>query len=268
MDDAETPGGDVEPRGAASAAFDAVKGQLGRLEGLLNLPGRAMTEVEDRFVPAWRRRTDGESRWAASLAVCVVVGLQVSLPRSLEFPPRWLLPAVGSVLLIGLLVADPRVDDRRESGLHATSIVLTGLMSLANAVSAGRLIKLLLDRHVATEAGLLLRWGGAIWVANVVVFALWYWDLDRGGPAARAKAERPYPDLLFPQMADPETAPADWEPTFVDYLYTAFTTSTAFSPTDVLPLARWAKMTMLLQTLVSIATVVLVVARAVNILGA
>jgi uncharacterized membrane protein len=97
--------------------------------------------------------------------------------------------------------------------------------------------------------------------------ALCYSDLDRGAPAARSKGDRQHPDLLFPQMVNPETAPPDWEPTFLDYLYTSFTCSTAFSPTDVLPLARWAKMTMLLQTMVSIATVVLVVARAVNILG-
>lgn len=267
MDDADRS---EDEDGAASdpnAAFEALKNQLGRLEGLIKLPGRAMSEVEDRLVPAWRRRTKGEPRWGVSIAVGVVVALQLSLPPSLEFPPRWLLPVVGSVLLAGLLIANPRSVDRRSTGIHATSILLTGIMSLANAVSAGRLIHSLLDGRAASDAGLLLRWGGTIWVANIVVFALWYWDLDRGGPASRALALREHPDLLFPQMANPETAPADWQPEFVDYLYLSFTTSTAFSPTDVLPLARWAKMTMMLQTMVSIATVVLVVARAVNVLG-
>jgi uncharacterized membrane protein len=98
------------------------------------------------------------------------------------------------------------------------------------------------------------------------VFALWYWELDRGGPAARATAPRPYPDFLFPQMQSPELAPDNWEPSFTDYLYVSFTNATAFSPTDVMPLSRWAKLTMMLHSMVSVVTVALVIARAVNIL--
>ena len=101
----------------------------------------------------------------------------------------------------------------------------------------------------------------------MIVFGLWYWEFDRGGPVARARADKPYPDFLFPQMSSPaELTPPDWEPEFVDYLYMSFTNATAFSPTDVMPLSRWAKLTMLAQSLVSIVTVALVVARAVNIL--
>jgi uncharacterized membrane protein len=117
------------------------------------------------------------------------------------------------------------------------------------------------------DAGPLLITGAAIWLTNVIVFSLWYWELDRGGPVARAHATRAHPDFLFAQMQNPELAPSDWEPGFADYLYLSFTNATAFSPTDVLPLSRWAKLTMMLQSAVSLATVALVIARAVNILN-
>jgi uncharacterized membrane protein len=115
-------------------------------------------------------------------------------------------------------------------------------------------------------AGPLLITGGIIWLTNVIIFGLWYWEFDRGGPVARTNATHQYPDLMFPQMTAPQLAPPDWEPMFADYLYLAFTNATAFSPTDVMPLSRWAKGAMLLQSAVSIVTVALVVARAVNIL--
>jgi uncharacterized membrane protein len=105
-----------------------------------------------------------------------------------------------------------------------------------------------------------------VWATNVIAFALWYWEFDRGGPVHRAEGTSQHPDLLFPQMAAPELASPDWEPWFVDYLYLSFTNAAAFSPTDVMPLARWAKLTMLLQSAVSLAVGVLVIARAVNIL--
>ncbi len=116
------------------------------------------------------------------------------------------------------------------------------------------------------DATKLLLYGGAIWLTNVLVFALWYWELDRGGPVTRMLGARKHPDFLFAQMASPEVAPEDWEPMFLDYFYLSFTNATAFSPTDTLPLTRWAKMLMLLQSAVSLATVALVIARAVNIL--
>ena len=252
--------------GPLESTVHALRGQLRNVERLLQLPGRALGEVETRLVPAWRRRTNGEPRWAVSIAVALAIGLQLSLPSSLAFPPRWLLPSIGLALLLGLIVANPRRIDHRSTRLRATSILLTGVMSIANAVSAGRLIANLLRGTATEDAGLLLRWGGAIWLTNVVVFALWYWELDRGGPAMRAEGVREFPDLLFAQMATPEIAPDSWEPQFLDYFYLAFTNATAFSPTDVIPLARWTKMMMLLQSVVSVSTVVLVVARAVNIL--
>jgi uncharacterized membrane protein len=248
------------------STFALLRGQLANVERLLHLPGKAMTGVEKLLVPAWRRRTNGEPRWASTIAVVVAIGLQLSLPNRYAMPPRWLLPVVGGLLLIGLVAANPRRISHRSAGLRASGIVLTGLISLANAISAGRLLRSLVRGEATQNAELLLRWGGAIWLTNIVIFSLWYWELDRGGPAARAEGVREFPDLLFPQMATPEIAPVDWEPFFVDYFYLAFTNATAFSPTDVLPLSRWAKMLMLAQSAISALTVILVVARAVNIL--
>ena len=114
----------------------------------------------------------------------------------------------------------------------------------------------------------LLLTGAAIWLTNMIVFGLWYWEFDRGGPVERAAATQPYPDFVFPQMTNPELAPLEWEPGFVDYLYVSFTNAMAFSPTDAMPMTRWAKLTMLTQSLISVITLVLVIARAVNILKA
>ena len=233
------------------STFALLRGQLANMERLLHLPGKAMSGVEKHIVPAWRRRTTGEARWASSAAVAMAIALQMSLPRRFEMPPRWLLPAVGGLLLVGLVIANPRRVSGRSTALRASSIVLTGLISLANAISAVRLLRSLLRGQATEDAALLLRWGGAIWLTNIVIFSLWYWELDRGGPAARAEGAHQYPDLLFPQMMSPEVAPDDWEPAFLDYFYLAFTNATAFSPTDVLPLTRWAKMLMLAQSAIS-----------------
>ena len=144
--------------------------------------------------------------------------------------------------------------------------MLIAVISLANAGSAARLITALLNGRANESAAKLLLTGGAIWLTNVIVFGMWYWNLDRGGPAARAQALKSFPDFLFPQMTAPDLSPPDWEPQFFDYMYLSFTNAAAFSPTDTLPLARWAKMTMMVQSIVSLGTVVLVIASAVNIL--
>jgi uncharacterized membrane protein len=170
------------------------------------------------------------------------------------------------LLGLGLSVAHPRRITRHSPQLRLISILLIGVITLANAGSAGRLINALLQSRVTESATTLLLTGGAIWLTNVIVFGMWYWNLDRGGPAARALALNPYPDFLFPQMTAPDLAPADWQPQFFDYLYVSFTNAAAFSPTDTLPLAQWAKVTMMIQSIVSLGTLVLVIARAVNIL--
>jgi len=144
--------------------------------------------------------------------------------------------------------------------------VLATAISIANLYSAAHLVDALIQGTSRESAERLLLTGASIWGTNVIVFALWYWEFDRGGPVARALARKPYPDFQFVQMQCPELTPPDWEPYFVDYLYLSFTNATAFSPTDVLPLSRWAKLTTLVQSAVSLMTVALVIARAVNIL--
>ncbi|MFJ9626397.1 hypothetical protein ACIQPR_22775 [Streptomyces sp. NPDC091280] len=238
---------------------DDPEGRLDRIERLLAESGRDV-------VPAWRRVTRGETRWAVSAVILVAVAVQLLLPHRLAFHPYWLLPALELALMIGLFVANPRRIEPGKRWLRWPSLFLTAVITLANGWAAVRLVAGLVRGTEAMDAGPLLLTGGGIWLTNVIVFALWYWEWDRGGPLERVMGHRRYADFLFVQMQSPETAPADWEPAFLDYLYLSFTNSTAFSPTDVMPLSRWAKMLMMGQSSVSLVTVVLVVARAVNIL--
>ena len=220
------------------------------------------------FEPAWRTVSEGESRWPVVVAVLGAVALQLTLPDHLAVHPRWLLPALQVLVLAGLVAANPgHFGSSTSSRVRGTSILLIVAMAIGNAVSAFRLVRDLIHGGMVDDAGLLLRAGGAIWATNVIVFALCYWEADRGGPGSRALGEDQYPDFLFPQMQAPDLTPPGWEPNFIDYLYTSFTNATAFSPTDVMPLSRWAKLAMMLQSALSLTVVGLVVARAVNILG-
>jgi uncharacterized membrane protein len=225
----------------------------------------AIRGVEEVTMPAWRRHTPGERRWPVTLSVIAAIVLQFALPEQLALLPRYLLPGLEAALLIGLIIANPGRIERRSQAVRLASIVLIFLITAANALSAVLLIRLIIDAK-AGQAVPLLASGAAIWATNVIAFALWYWEFDRGGPVHRAHGTFQFTDLLFPQMVSPELSTPEWEPQFVDYLYLSFTNATAFSPTDVMPLARWAKLTMLVQSAVSLALGVLVIARAVNIL--
>ncbi|MFF3906334.1 hypothetical protein ACFYZJ_10025 [Streptomyces sp. NPDC001848] len=235
----------------------ALHERLARLEELL---------TEARQVPAWRRPTRDESRWAVSGAVLAAVALQLLLPERLAFRPEWLLPSLELLLLVVLLCAFRIRAALAASVLRAGGLTLAALVSVANGWSAAQLIRGLVRGTEGSDAGALLMTGASIWLTNVIVFALWYWEWDRGGPTARAGGHQEYPDFLFPQMQSGGLAPADWEPAFADYLYVSFTNATAFSPTDTMPLSRWAKLLMASQASISLLTVALVVARAVNIL--
>ncbi|MEU6894938.1 hypothetical protein ABZ934_24695 [Streptomyces sp. NPDC046557] len=221
---------------------------------------------EHRPLPAWRRVTRGENRWASTAAVLTAVALQWTLPERLTIKPEWLLPGLELVLVIALIAGNPRRIERSSRIYRIAGLVLTAVISAANGWSAVWLVIGLVRGTEGADAPSLLVTGGGIWLTNVIAFALWYWEGDRGGPAARVLATHTYPDFLFPQMENPELAPPQWEPAFPDYFYLSFTNATAFSPTDVMPATRWAKMLMMLQSAVSLLTVVLVVARAVNIL--
>ncbi len=216
---------------------------------------------------SWRRATRGETRWPTVIAVAAASALQMALPGRLSPGPHWLLPALELALLCALVASSPGRLERRSGALRAGGLALAGLLSLANAASAALLVNDLARSSRAESAASLLLAGGSIWAANVLIFALWYWELDRGGPVDRCHAVRKYPDFLFPQMQQPDLAPADWKPFFTDYLYLSFTNAISFAASDVTPLTRWAKTMMMLQSAVSVAAIALVVARAVNILG-
>jgi hypothetical protein len=242
----------------------ALHERLSALEGELAKGVKKGADVT--VVPAWKRLTKGELRWPVTIAIATALALQATLPDSLVLGPRWLLPSLGGLLLILIFATNPRARlDRTSRLLRALGLAIIATISVANFYSAAKLIDSLLNGGLSDATRLLMH-GGAIWLTNVIVFALWYWDFDRGGPVARALAMKPYPDFQFPQMENPNLAPKDWEPLFVDYLYTSFTNAIAFSPTDVMPLSRWAKLTMLLQSALSVLIVALVIARAVNIL--
>jgi len=226
----------------------------------------AVGRTADLPVPAWLRPTRGERRWPITASIVVAIVLQVLLPQQVRLLPQWTMPVLEGALLVGITIADPVRVERGGTAMRAANIGLILLLSIANAVSAVLLIRDILNGSAGSSAEPLFATGASVWVTNVIAFGLWYWEFDRGGPVKRASGVVRHPDLMFPQMASPELAPPDWEPQFVDYLYLSFTNATAFSPTDVMPLARWAKLTMLMQSAVSLAIGALVIARAVNIL--
>jgi hypothetical protein len=204
-----------------------------------------------------------------TIGIVLAIALQLALPDRYALEPRYLLPILEVALLLGLVAVNPVRFQREHPAIRWSSLALTGLIGAANFGSIARLISQILhhqQNQPSNYAQVLLGSGIAIWTTNMLVFAVFYWEFDRGGPFARAAARQPYPDFLFPQMTDPSKAHEEWEPRFVDYAYLSFTNSTAFSPTDTLPLASWAKLTMMVQSAVSLVTVALVAARAVNIL--
>lgn len=243
--------------GELAAAVSELRAHLVRVERL----------VGSGHLFAGTRQPAGEQRWPVTLAVAAAIALQLALPASFDAGPRLLLPLLEAALGLGLLVANPRRIDRSSQALRAASVTLTAAISLANAWSSYQLISGLVSGVDKSGAALLLASGSSIYLTNIVVFALWYWEWDQGGPASRAADNHPLPDFLFPQQSQPAVARQGWRPTFLDYLYTSYTNATAFSPTDTMPLSGWAKALMLLQSAVALTTMALVIARAVNILG-
>ena len=212
------------------------------------------------------RRLDGLSPfWAPQLVVLTAILLDLALPNKVTVGPTWLLPVLEGVLLIGLALLSPHPRMRQSPWRRRFSLGLIGFVSAANIFSLAELVRYLVQGH--PENGRALIGAGAVlWLTNVLLFGLWYWELDRGGPQERRLGEPDAPDFLFPQMTDPHWAPRGWTPTMVDYLYVSFTNATAFSPTDTMPLTAGAKWLMSAQALAALVTVGLVVARAINIL--
>jgi len=203
-----------------------------------------------------------------AVAVSFLIALPFFMPPAFEINPRWILPIFEGALLIAIIAADPGRIDRRARWIRQLSIGLIILLVLGVGWATARLIYDLVTGSPAVNAAdSLLTAGAIIFLGNAVAFALLYWELDSGGPAQRAYARPLYPDFAFPEQINPDIAPPEWRASFVDYLYVGFTNATAFSPTDVMPLAHWAKLTMTVQSLISITVLGLVIARAVNILN-
>ena len=210
----------------------------------------------------------GESRWPMALAVLTVGVMRLFLPPELRVSDAsGLFLVVIVVMGVALILGDPGRIDREVRWLRVLTGALIAVITLVNAGSSVRLVISIIYAEPFTQtARVLLACGGIIWLTNVIAFGLWYWDLDRGGAAARAAGSTRRPAFLFPEMSNPDFVGENWSPAFVDYLHLSFTTATAFSPTDVSPLKPWAKVMMMSEETISLALGILVVARAVNIL--
>ena len=233
-----------------------------------------------------------ERYWPAYVALAAAVVLQLRLPSAYDLGPKWALPVVEAGLLAALVVgrylSPRRRDPTTMRRLHVLSIGLIAVISVDNLTSLGLLVRELL-RGLDADGRTLVLSALAIWVTNVIVFALWFWEFDGGGPVPRRADPDGIRDFLFPQIQlqqdEAEMLSRDaelvelgqlsrgrqpkyvgWLPDFVDYFYVSFTNATAFSPTDTMPLSRWAKMLMLVQSSAALLTIALIAARAVNIL--
>jgi uncharacterized membrane protein len=209
----------------------------------------------------------GEKRWPMAVTLLGAIAVLLLLPSRFSIIPRWIPPVVVGVLLVVLVIADPGRIDRRSPMVRRISLGLVGVLVVGAAGITARLVVDLIRGGAETNsAGQLLRIGFLVWLYTIITFAFLYWELDGGGPEERVVAARDYPDLAFPQHVNPQVSPPGWRPEFFDYLYLGFTNATAFSPTDVMPLKRWAKLAMAIQAAVSLLVLGLVIARAVNIL--
>jgi hypothetical protein len=212
-------------------------------------------------------RWDPEPRWHALIAILAVAGLYMALPLNLTIGPHWLLPAIVLILLIPTVIS--HIINHHQAN-RIFGFTVNGVITL-ELIGSVILLIAALPEHKETPTELLLS-ATSLWFTNILVFALWYWRLDAGGPHGRDK-RLGHPDgaFLFPQMTmtsetKVKTEEYAWSPNFVDYLFLAFNTSTAFSPTDVPVLTRWAKILMMIQSLISLTVLALLAARAVNIL--
>jgi hypothetical protein len=224
------------------------------------------------------RQQHGENRLPPAVAVVLAAVLYALLPEDLLLGPRLLIPVLEGVLLVALLVTNPRRLTRETRWSRIASLTLAAVVGLTNLTALGMLVHALVTSSTA-DGGQLLVAALQVWATNVIAFGLLYWELDRGGPVARAQLPReqlPLADFRFPHDEDANTvsevargssATADWVPTFADYFYVSTTNSSAFSPTDTMPLSTRAKTLMGIQATAALLTSLLVIARAVGALG-
>ncbi len=205
-----------------------------------------------------------EPRWPASLALVVCVLLYVVLPNRLVVGPRWILPVLIALPLLPLSATKHRHPNESQ-WVRRLTIFLIGVITVANVTSMALLVHHLLNANVSQGRSLIYS-AVAVWLTNVIVYGLWFWEMDRGGPHLRAGVDTLLPDLQFPQMENPQLAAPNWRPRFFDYLYTSFANGTSFAPADAMPLSLRAKALFASESIVSLVTIAVVAARAVNIL--
>jgi uncharacterized membrane protein len=202
-----------------------------------------------------------------TVALFLAIAIELLLPARFSLGPRWAVPTVELLLLAAIPIADRGNSEGRSTvGRALTLVLVTLLVAEAAGVTTRLVVDLIQSGPETNSAKDLLSTGFGVWLYTIIAFAFLYWALDGGGPQARAVSLPKFPDLAFPEVLNPRVAPPAWRPDFFDYLYLAFTNATAFSPTDVMPLSRWAKLAMAIQAAGSLLILGLVIARAVNIL--
>lgn len=211
----------------------------------------------------------GEHRWPMALAALTAGVLHQMLPSDFTLGPSWWFPVTMGVFLVLLIAGDPGLINRERRWLRLITGLMIALIALGNLFSAVRLVEgIISDDDFATDPLKLLKIGGIVWATNVIAFALWYWDVDGGGSVRRAiRGAWADPAFVFPEMTMPERVPRGWYPHFVDYLALSFYTATAFSPTDVSAIKRWAKMLMVAESVASLVLATLVLAKAIGGIG-
>ncbi len=266
-----------------AATMDAARALIAEADAAERAPAAVQTEGSVR--DWWARRQDGaarrpvskvgavrtgvgvEKRWPLFGALAVVIAVPLLLPSRFSVGANWIVPAIMALLLVAIILADRARGDRRAAAVRALSLALVVVLVAEAAGVTARLVADLLEGGPETNSATdLLSVGFGVWLYTILAFAFLYWVLDGGGPNARLWAPPEYPHLAFPEQLNPVVAPPGWRPQFSDYLYLGFTNATAFSPTDVMPLARWAKAAMTVQAAGSLLILGLVIARAVNIL--
>jgi hypothetical protein len=211
----------------------------------------------------------GEHRWPMALAAVSAWVMHELLPDDFKLGNVWVYPVLMGIFLVILIAGDPGLINRERRWLRISTGLMIALIAVSNVFSALRLIDGIIGNDsFATNPVSLLQIGGIVWATNVIAFALWYWDVDGGGSVRRA-IHGPWndPAFVFPEMQMLERMPDGWYPHFADYFAFSFATATAFSPTDVSAIKRWAKMLMIAESAASLALATLVLAKAINGLG-
>jgi len=269
-------------RGEVAATMGAARALIAGADAAAERPPAAV-QVEASVRDWWAGRRDSapgspvsapgtagaraEKRWPMAVTLAVAITVPLLLPPRFSLGQAWVVPTVEALLLAAIIAIDRGRIDRRSAAGRALSLGLVAVLVVSAAGATSRLVGDLVEGGPETNSAAdLLKTGFLIWFYTIIAFTFVYWVLDGGGPESRFLAPPQFPDLAFPGQLNPQVSPPGWRPEFFDYLYLGFTDATAFSPTDVMPLARWAKFAMTVQAVVSLMILGLVIARAVNIL--